>query len=374
MATPLLSIATGVLKGAVDNRREKRQRDAQDLAQELELRSTPGVSLEPTGVRGAADAVQGLGGILGVGAGVVAPGVGAGGGQAPGESAGSVQLGGRTMDVRFDPSQTPAGRQAARDTANRAAHQALTKLDPTLWNQQYDPGFDYTEAQRDEEKKQSVEDQLVAAGIPREKARLYARTGIDADKRAAEIAAKNAEATRASRAAAAPPSTEVAAGTLELKKKQQTQKDATATAGAWAANGKELKIPDAELQTQIANALAPMYPDLSYAERVGVAAQAILNRDQAAATVTQKTRPSSSGSNLRGGLKIGGVTIDPSSLPTVGTPKASTASSSSSSSSARPALDPATKAKKRKALIDQMVDDGATKAEIKAAIKRQGLE
>lgn len=392
MASPLLSLAVGALAGAKDNRdqaerdRERKRREQQqDLETELQLRSTPGVSLEPTGARAAADVAQNLGGILGAGAGAIAP-IGVGGGQAPGQAAGHVTLNNRNLDVRLDPTETPGGKAVAQDAANRAAHGALNKIDPTLWNQQYDPKFDYTAAARDEAKKSDTEKQLIAAGFTPEKARLLARTGLDVDKRNADIAARKATG-QAAIARATSGAGAAAAGTLELKKAQQLEKDAGATALGWAQNGAAQNIPDETLQQQIADALAPMYPDLSYAQRVGVAGQAMLARTKATADIGAKNRSGVRGPmGARGipGVKLptpgaiapvkttagGGVLgAAAGALSSTGTPPAN----SGPAAAAKPGKAVADKAAMRKQAIEELVDAGKSKDEIKAELKKRGL-
>jgi hypothetical protein len=122
VSSPLLSIAAGALQGAVDTR-EKNKRDAEaDLARRLQLMNTPGVSLEPTGVRSALDVAAAIangdatGGIGG------APG----GGTAPGKKAGSVTLNGRPMDVQYDDTQSPTAIAKAERARSSVQWQTVT--------------------------------------------------------------------------------------------------------------------------------------------------------------------------------------------------------------------------------------------------------
>ena len=119
--SPLLAVALGALKGGVDVREKKkadalaaRKQSRQDLQDELELRATPGVSLEDTApVRGAVDPKT-LGPLLAAASGGLSSGLGLPGAPTPkGQDAGDVTLAGRTMNVRFDPTKTKQAQELA---------------------------------------------------------------------------------------------------------------------------------------------------------------------------------------------------------------------------------------------------------------------
>jgi hypothetical protein len=352
MSSPLLSLAIGALKGANDTRARKREREREDLDTALKLGSMPGVTLEDPNVQPTQDLLSVASSVLPAataGIGGITPPAPA---PLPGKVAGELTIGGKRVAVRQDPTQTVEGRRVAQDQSNRASHARLQKLDPTLWNQQYDPNYDYGGAERDETKKASTEQQLIAAGMDPKRARIFARTGFDTEKREAELTAKKDSEKRlgleerrvAAMEAATGATTAARAEASAEKKAKTTTEQATKTALGWALEGRRQKIADSALQQQIADALAPVFPDMSYAERVGAAAQAML-------TSTPKPAPA--------GRRPGGLP------PGVTLPAGAGARTTTTAK-----LDPA---KAREKAIGELVEAGKTKEEIKAELKRRGL-
>ncbi|MFL5912758.1 MAG: hypothetical protein ACJ768_19605 [Gaiellaceae bacterium] len=356
MSSPLLALAAGALKGANDNRERKREREREDLETTLRLQSMPGVSLEDPATQPTQDLLTVASSILpaataGVG-GVTAPAPA----PKPGKVAGEVTIGGKRQAVRVDPTQTVEGRRVAQDQANRASHARLQQLDPTLWNGTYDPNYDYGGAERDESKKASTEQQLIAAGWDAKRARIFARTGFDAKKREEELESKDTaqkrlgleerrvaalEQTAASSAAARTEAT-------DAKTAKELEGTAGKTALGWALEGRRQKIADSTLQQQIADALAPVFPTMTYAQRVGAAAQAMM-------TSAPKATAKAKGPRIPG--LPAGVTV-----PAVGD------SSARRTNTAK--LDPA---KEREKVIGELVTAGKTKEEIKAELRKRGL-
>lgn len=185
-------------------------------------------------------------------------------------------LGNQQVPLTFDPARS---QKAKKEAADRAAHARLQASEPEVWGD-FDPGFDYADAEREHRKRRDVEEGLVKTGMPRDRAQMLARHNLDLDKRNRDAdAAKDAAESRAD-------ASESRRAAREREQRERVEKEAAglALAEAMAADS---KTPAATTVTAIAEKLKASYPKLSFAQRAGIAARAV----QDVAEHRQKAKP-----------------------------------------------------------------------------------
>jgi hypothetical protein len=245
---------------------------------------------------------------------------------------------GREVPVHFDPARS---KKARKEAVNRQAHARLRQLDDAVWGEEFDPDFDYQGIEREERSKKQIEDGLVATGMPRDRASFLARNNVDIEKHQRD---RRVEADRS-------------ADRSERRARQQREameREAYGVATSLVVRGRGAKKSDDVLVTDVADGLKEHYPQLTFGQRIGIAARAVLEgqpRTRAAAGGT-------SGTTVR--LPSGEVIDVSAVMDGEATARVNRAA-------------PNQRKRERLRAIDRMIMQGKTDAEIQAELLRLGL-